>query len=222
MKEKAMREGGSSVFQYGPRLSWLESEVPASVFGLVYAGTAETVLQMAELCLIKNGVDGLSLRQVSADSGISLAALQYHFRTRDDLVVSVVNRRVQGYLSELEQSMDDMENAIDLLCHTADRLIEDSLGAGLKSFEIPFWALASTSDGANKTLVSYMRVYRAIFTNMVIATNPRLSIEIAAARAAILIAMIEGTLPTLPDSAGRQLSPLIRSEALRLVSILCK
>jgi AcrR family transcriptional regulator len=56
----------------------------------------ELLLDSAERLMALHGVDAISLRTITAEAGLTTAALHYHFNSRDDLVNAVLQRRSSG------------------------------------------------------------------------------------------------------------------------------
>ncbi len=56
--------------------------------------TRERILNSAERLFVEHGLDATSLRMITADAGVNLAAVNYHFRSKDALVEAVFARRI--------------------------------------------------------------------------------------------------------------------------------
>lgn len=54
------------------------------------------LLDSAERLMALEGVDAVSLRSITAAAGLTTATLHYHFRSRDELVRAVLERRGSG------------------------------------------------------------------------------------------------------------------------------
>lgn len=57
--------------------------------------TKTRILNAAENLFGKNGFDATSLRDITAEAQVNLAAINYHFQTKDSLVDAVIERRFQ-------------------------------------------------------------------------------------------------------------------------------
>jgi AcrR family transcriptional regulator len=62
------------------------------------ADARDWLLDAAERLFAERGIDGASLRSISAAAGLTSAALHYHFASRDELVIAVLQRRRSGLL----------------------------------------------------------------------------------------------------------------------------
>ena len=58
--------------------------------------TKERILAAAESLFAQRGFDGASLRQLTASAGVNLAAVNYHFGSKDKLVEQVFRRRLDA------------------------------------------------------------------------------------------------------------------------------
>jgi AcrR family transcriptional regulator len=57
--------------------------------------TKDRILDSAEKLFGMNGFDGTSLRDITADAGVNLAAVNYHFQSKDSLIDAVIARRIE-------------------------------------------------------------------------------------------------------------------------------
>lgn len=58
--------------------------------------TKERILAAAEALFARRGFDGASLRQLTASAGVNLAAVNYHFGSKEKLVEQVFKRRLDA------------------------------------------------------------------------------------------------------------------------------
>ena len=63
-------------------------------------GTKEKILNTAERLFGDHGFGATSLRQIIADAGVNLAAVHYHFGSKEDLLDAVVVRKLAPINSE--------------------------------------------------------------------------------------------------------------------------
>ncbi|PYT19079.1 MAG: TetR family transcriptional regulator [Acidobacteria bacterium] len=56
--------------------------------------TKTRILDVAERLFGEKGFDGTSLRDITAEAGVNLAAVNYHFQTKDSLIDAVIERRI--------------------------------------------------------------------------------------------------------------------------------
>jgi AcrR family transcriptional regulator len=58
------------------------------------AGTKTRILDAAELLFMEHGFEATSLRQLTTAAGVNLAAVNYHFGTKEELFQAVLTRRL--------------------------------------------------------------------------------------------------------------------------------
>jgi AcrR family transcriptional regulator len=57
-------------------------------------GTKDRILDAAEKLFCRNGFEETSLRDITAEAQVNLAAVNYHFQSKDSLIEAVVARRI--------------------------------------------------------------------------------------------------------------------------------
>jgi AcrR family transcriptional regulator len=81
------------------------------------ASTKERILTAAEALFAQRGFEGASLRQLTAAAGVNLAAVNYHFGSKDHLVEQVFKRRLDQLnarrLAALKQISSQPETTLE-------------------------------------------------------------------------------------------------------------
>ena len=57
--------------------------------------TKTRILNAAERLFGQNGFDGTSLRDITTEAQVNLAAVNYHFQSKDSLIDAIIERRIQ-------------------------------------------------------------------------------------------------------------------------------
>ncbi len=73
------------------------------------ADTRERILDAAEQLFTIHGYDGTSMRQITGDAQVNLAAVSYHFGSKETLMREVFRRRLDGLNEERMRALDAME-----------------------------------------------------------------------------------------------------------------
>src|SRR6478609_4508472 len=68
--------------------------------------TKERLLDAAERLFSQNGYDTTSLRQIIAEAGVNLAAIHYHFGSKQELLDEIIARRVKPVNEERLRLLD--------------------------------------------------------------------------------------------------------------------
>ncbi|UGB39651.1 TetR/AcrR family transcriptional regulator [Frateuria soli] len=111
------------------------------------ASTKERILAAAEVLFAQRGFDGASLRQLTAAAGVNLAAVNYHFGSKDKLVEEVFRRR-------LDTLNAHRLAALSKVAGDPDATLEDVLDAFIRP------ALSLSGDGSGSL---FMRVLARAF-----------------------------------------------------------
>ncbi len=61
------------------------------------------VMEAVVRVLVRDGLDGLSVRRVAAEAGVSIGAVQHHFRTKDALLVAAADHVTMQFQARAEQ-----------------------------------------------------------------------------------------------------------------------
>jgi AcrR family transcriptional regulator len=110
--------------------------------------TKQRILDSAEALFARHGFAGASLRQVTAAASVNLAAVNYHFGSKENLVNEVFRRRLDELNAQRLQALAVAQAAPG---HT----LEDVLGA----FVRPALALAQDDRGGGSFVRVLARAY---------------------------------------------------------------
>lgn len=92
---------------------------------MTVTNTKTAILDAAENLFVEQGFEGASLRSVTAMADVNIAAIHYHFGSKDALVKAVLERR----LSPINQERLDRLNALEVSPRGAELQLEDILRA---------------------------------------------------------------------------------------------
>ncbi len=73
------------------------------------ASTRQRILDSAEAVFMTLGFDGTSMRQVTSEAHVNLAAVNYHFGSKEGLFHAVLRRRLDGLNQERLRVLDELE-----------------------------------------------------------------------------------------------------------------
>ena len=71
--------------------------------------TRERILDAAEHLFMAHGYEGTSMRQITGDAGVNLAAVNYHFGSKESLMQEVFRRRLDWLNEERMRVLNEME-----------------------------------------------------------------------------------------------------------------
>ncbi len=73
--------------------------------------TRERILDAAERRFMAHGYEGTSMRQITGDAAVNLAAVNYHFGSKESLMQEVFRRRLDWLNEERLRVLNEMEQA---------------------------------------------------------------------------------------------------------------
>ena len=73
--------------------------------------TRERILDAAEHLFMAHGYEGTSMRQITGEAGVNLAAVNYHFGSKESLMQEVFRRRLDWLNDERMRVLDALEAA---------------------------------------------------------------------------------------------------------------
>lgn len=121
------------------------------------ADTRERILDVAEKLFMANGYDGTSMRQITGAAGVNLAAVNYHFGSKESLMQEVFRRRLDWLNGERLRVLDEMERKaggkplrpsqiVDGFFGTLLRMAEDESRGGITFLRLLGRTLTEPSD----------------------------------------------------------------------------
>ena len=73
--------------------------------------TRERILDVAERLFMEHGYEGTSMRQITGEAAVNLAAVNYHFGSKESLMQEVFRRRLDWLNEERMRVLDALELA---------------------------------------------------------------------------------------------------------------
>lgn len=108
--------------------------------------TRERILDATFRRLVAEGYAALSVREIAKDAGVNHALINYHFRTKDQLVIDVLDAVNQRLLAR-QASMYGGAGGFAEKWASARRFYEEDLASGFVRLQAELWA-ASLSNPA--------------------------------------------------------------------------
>ena len=119
--------------------------------------TRERILDAAERLFMVHGFDGASMRQITGEAAVNLAAVNYHFGSKEALMQEVFRRRLDWLNKERMRVLNEMEEAaggkplkpsqiVDGFFGTLLRLAEDKRRGGIVFLRLLGRTLTDPSD----------------------------------------------------------------------------
>ena len=97
--------------------------------------TQTRILDAAEELFMQHGFEGASMRMLTAKAGVNLAAVNYHFGSKDALVEAVFRRRLDPMNAERLAALERLEQEAAGKALTPQAIIRAFIGASLRMIE---------------------------------------------------------------------------------------
>jgi AcrR family transcriptional regulator len=97
--------------------------------------TQTRILDTAEELFMQRGFEGASMRMLTAKAGVNLAAVNYHFGSKDALIEAVFHRRLDAMNAERIAELERLEKEAAGKALTPDAIIRAFIGASLRMIE---------------------------------------------------------------------------------------
>lgn len=97
--------------------------------------TQTRILEAAEELFMQHGFEGTSMRQLTAKAGVNLAAVNYHFGSKDALIEAVFRRRLDAINAERIAELDRLEKNAQGRPLPPEAIVRAFLGASLRMVE---------------------------------------------------------------------------------------
>jgi AcrR family transcriptional regulator len=144
------------------------------------------VLDAAELLFTEQGFEATTLREITGAAGVNLAAVNYHFGSKEALIREVFSRRLTWLNQQRLKELDRLEAEAGGAPLKPSRILEVFFGAALK--------MAADTEGGGRT---FMRLLGRTYTKPSEFVRGFLAEEYAAVIARFKAALIKA-LPGVP------------------------
>ena len=85
--------------------------------------TQDRILDVAESLFMEHGFEATGLRQITTEAGVNLAAVNYHFGSKEELFQAVLKRRLDPMNHERVALLDDLERESEATPLSCEALI---------------------------------------------------------------------------------------------------
>jgi AcrR family transcriptional regulator len=97
--------------------------------------TQTRILDVAEELFMQHGFEGASMRMLTAKAGVNLAAINYHFGSKDALIEAVFRRRLDAMNADRIAELERLETEAGGRPLAPDAIIRAFIGASLHMVE---------------------------------------------------------------------------------------
>lgn len=155
------------------------------------------ILDTARHILVSQGYHKLTMRNLANEVGIKLASLQYHYKSREDLLIALVEKTGESYeirLQEFQQQLNQQgQPSTKLMGQMIDSLFADHKDPEENKIFSQLQALAMDEPKAEIMLAQLYKGVWQQLASMILSVNPSLSKTERNIRSAMVISMLEGS-----------------------------
>ena len=112
--------------------------------------TRERILDATFRRLVSEGYAALSVREIAKDAGVNHALINYHFRSKDQLVIDVLDAVNQRLLLR-QASMYKSGEGFAQKWANARRFYQDDLDSGFVRLQSELWAASLSNPGRERS-----------------------------------------------------------------------
>ena len=148
------------------------------------------ILDAAEILFTEHGFDATTLRQITGAAEVNLAAVNYHFGSKDALIREVFRRRLISLNQQRLQELDRLEAEAAGAALKPSKILEAFFGVALR--------MAADTEGGGRT---FMRLLARTYSKPSEFVRGFLAEEYSAVLARFKAALIKA----LPDVPGEEI-----------------
>lgn len=123
--------------------------------------TRERILEATFRRLVSEGYAALSVRDIAKDAGVNHALINYHFRSKDQLVIDVLDAVNQRLLAR-QASMYEGAAGFAQKWASARRFYEDDLASGFVRLQAELWAASLSNAGLREKFLPRLLAWKKL------------------------------------------------------------
>jgi AcrR family transcriptional regulator len=123
--------------------------------------TRERILDATFRRLVSEGYAALSIREIARDAGVNHALINYHYRSKDQLVIEVLDAVNQRLLSR-QASMYEGSDGFAQKWATARRFYESDLASGFVRLQAELWAASLSNPGLREKFLPRLLAWKKL------------------------------------------------------------
>lgn len=157
------------------------------------SSTQETILDATISCIVRDGLDGTTLRDVAREAGVSLGLLSYHFDDRRALIVAAFNLATNRLLAASQDSLVEVGGADQRVrAFIRGSFRGEFLHPDYLALRIALWAISRTDPEIEAVERRLYERYAATMGQLIAEARPDLSEHEARARVTDVIVTQNG------------------------------
>jgi AcrR family transcriptional regulator len=131
-----------------------------------FSETKSKILEAAFQRLAREGYAALSMREIARDAGVNHALINYHFRTKDQLVIAVLDQANRRLL-ERQRRMYAAPAGLAHKWAEARRFYDSDLASGFVRVQAELWAASLGDPGLREKFIPRIQTWKKIVEDAV-------------------------------------------------------
>ena len=123
--------------------------------------TRERILDATFRRLVTEGYAALSVREIARDAGVNHALINYHFRSKDQLVIDVLDAMNQRLLVR-QTAMYGSGSSFAEKWASARRFYEEDLASGFVRLQAELWAASLANPGLREKFLPRLLAWKKV------------------------------------------------------------
>ena len=155
--------------------------------------TAVRILEESKDILVAEGFAGLTFRNISSRSGITVGNVGYYYRTKDDLMVDLANYIFDRWEDRFRRDVS-VSRSYDRKSFRLGLkyMIDQNKNPKTRALLMEMWSMSNRSAAVSKMMTAFYKRMRDTIEKMIRDVNPRMKDELVRLRAALITTQIEG------------------------------
>ena len=155
--------------------------------------TQEAILDATMSCIVRDGLDGTSLRDVAREADVSLGLLSYHFDDRRALILAAFGLATDRLLAASLDSLEGVDGAEERVrAFVRGSFHGQFLEPDYLALRIALWAISRTDDQIEVVEKGHNTRYKDTMARLIVEARPSLDPRVAADRATDVTAVQNG------------------------------
>lgn len=155
--------------------------------------TQEAILDATMSCIVRDGLDGTSLRDVAREADVSLGLLSYHFDDRRALILAAFGLATDRLLAASLGSLDGVDGAEERVrAFVRGAFHGEFLEREYLALRVALWAISRTDDQIENVEKGHNTRYKETMALLIAEARPGLDSRVAADRATDVTALQNG------------------------------
>jgi AcrR family transcriptional regulator len=126
------------------------------------------ILDAAEQVFTQKGLDLARMDDIAEETGLSKGTLYLYFKSKEDLIIAILDRIFQGVFKQLDARKDNELSATEAISQFTEEAIHDyKLMLRLMPVAYEFLALAFRNKTVQKALKQYFRHYMEVLVPII-------------------------------------------------------